>query len=546
MLDYARGVPGEGYTEREALASLQQAYKASRREAAHLPGIYSRNGHQAPDQPPTWGSMPAEDLQPDPGEKIHLTDQGNARRFALQHGAKVKYTKAWGWLIWDGRRWCDDETGLAMRLAKQTVKQLYREAEQAEGKAQAAIKAVELAADRQDPQALAAAEQAKKDARRLADALLSWAIKSQGAARLEAILTLAKSEPEIAARVSDFDNDPWLLNCENGLLDLRNAQLKPHDPSYKVTKLAGTLYDPAATCPTWLAFLARIFDGDQKTIAFLQRAAGYSLTGDTGEQCLFFSFGKGANGKSTFMNAMQAVLADYAAKIRAETILVKKLESIPEDVARLAGVRFALSAELTEGRLNEGLVKDLTGGDKQAARFLYQKTFEFWPTLKLWMYGNEKPTIAGQNDGIWRRIRMIPFEVTIPEPERDSKLPEKLRAELPGILAWAVRGCLEWQRAGLQPTEKINQATREYREEQDLLGQFFAACCVFDPPGTQIPHSETSGDLLEAFKQFTGFDMKPQTFSKKMRERGFKTSGRDPSGRALYSGIKLLPTTANP
>lgn len=242
-------------------------------------------------------------------------------------------------------------------------------------------------------------------------------------------------------------------------------------------------FDPEAECPRWEQFLHEVFDSKELLIRFVQKAVGYSLTGDTSEQCLFFPYGLGDNGKSVLINIVQQLMSDYAAKIRVETVMSRQQQdSIPNDIARLAGVRFVVGSEIERGkRLNESLIKDLTGQDVITARFLRKEFFDFRPVFKLWLYGNHKPIVRGTDHGIWRRIRLVPFTVQIPKDKQDKRLAEKLTAELPGILAWAVRGCLLWQQEGLQPPDEVAEATKSYKSEMDLLGTFIDECCVLNP-----------------------------------------------------------------
>src|SRR3990167_1056257 len=344
----------------------------------------------------------------------NLTDLGNAERLATRNSDYLKYVPAWGWLSWNGARWAREE-GAAWRLAKDTVRSIYAEAERG--------------ADEKERAAIA-----------------TWAMRSESRDKISSMLTLAINETEIDTLPEVFDADPWLLNCTNGALDLRTCDPHPHNPADMITRIAGTLYDPDATCPLWLEYLDRIFAGNAALIGYLRRAVGYSLTRETGEQCLFFCYGTGANGKSTFLETIRALLGDYAQTAEFTTFLAKQSENVRNDIARMAGTRFIAAIEAGEGkRLAETLVKQLTGGDTVTARYLYQDYFEYRPAFKMWLAANHKPTIRGTDNAIWRRIRLVPFTVTIPEAERDSKLSSKLRGELPGILAWAIRGCLEWQ-----------------------------------------------------------------------------------------------------
>jgi putative DNA primase/helicase len=297
-------------------------------------------------------------------------------------------------------------------------------------------------------------------------------------------------------------------------------------------------YHPEAECPTWDAFLWRIMGGRQNIIDFLRRAVGYSLTGMVTEQCLFFLHGTGANGKSTFIEALATMFGDYFQKAPTEMIMTKYGQGVPNDVARLPGTRFVVAAEIEEGRqLAESLIKDLTGGDTVTARFLHREFFEFKSTHKLWMYGNHKPIVKGTDDGIWRRMRLIPFNVTIPEEERDANLPEALKTELDGILAWAVRGCLEWQHDGLGVPDEVKNATKKYRAEMDSLAEFIVDCCV-EGPG----YLAGAADLHKRYSAWcASINETPMTatmFGRALRERGFEKEHT--RNGAIYKGIGLI------
>lgn len=508
MQNYAASVPGDGYSTRESIASMRSAYSSAPREAAHLPGIAaSNNGYRSPNEAPKEPT-PAKlhTLKPTPGA-YKLDDIGNGERLARRHGAGLHYVKEWGWLTWDGKRWKQDR-GEVAKMAKETARSIFAEA--------------------------AEAAEAEKD--ELAKAIAKHAAGSASQYKRSAMIESCASEPGIPANPQQFDGDPWLLNCQNGILDLKTGELKPHDPQAFVTKMAGAEYDPGATCPRFLAFLDKVFNADQKVIKFIQRAVGYSLTGNVGEQCLFFPHGLGKNGKSVFTGTLQAVMGDYGLKTPTDTLMLRHFDnSINNDLARLAGARVVVAAELAEGkRLNESTVKDLVGGDIIAARYLHKEYFEFAPSFKLWMYGNHKPIIKGTDEGIWRRIKLIPFTVVIPESERDPNLLEKLKGELPGILAWAVRGCLAWQEGGLKTPAIVDAATAAYRAEQDILATFLEECCILEL-GAKV----TAGELFKAYETWGG-DLNKRRFSQTMAERGYLTNGRDGAGRALYHNIGLL------
>jgi len=535
MQDYAAHVPNGGsdpYTEGAALASLKSAYNAPRREAAHLPGIVHHDEHGA-----TSNTTPGpEPDQTKPVGPILLTELGNSRRFASAYRNQVVHVKAWGWLVWTGKRWESDETGRSVSLAKQIVDNLFNEAQSKLDEAQrlAAILAKSTVGPEQD------SIKAKYDAvLDMANKLLRWAMQSQTAQKITAILSLAESD--LAARVSDFDSDSWLLNVQNGVINLRTGELQPHDPNQRITKLASTFYNPLETCPTWLRFLNRVFNNDQELISFIQRAVGYSLTGDTSEQCFFFLFGSGRNGKSTFTNAIAALLGDYYRKTQSSNLMIKQNSGAPTDgIAALVGARFVSASELARGqKLNEEIVKDLTGGgDMIPARKLYRDEFTFKPVLKLWMYGNEKPQIRETNEAIWRRVRLIPFTVTIPENEVDPFLPDKLLIELPGILAWAVQGCLEWQRQRLGTAKAIKLATDEYRQEEDVIAQFLAECCILEPKA-----EASISDLHTAFTRWGG-GWSAKALSQELQRRGFNYK-RTSKGRG-FIGIGLPTPETQP
>jgi len=378
-----------------------------------------------------------------------LTDLGNADRFASDWKQKLKYCRnLGGWHHWDGIRWRKDETGKAVRLAKDTVRRIFIEA-----------------AEQTDP------EKRKQIAKH--------AMASQNRARVVALLEMAESE--LAFTTRELDVATILLNCENGLLDLRTGKLHPHSPDHMVSKVTGATYRPDINpSGLWSQFLNDIFNGNTGLIRFVQKAVGYSLTGETTEQCLFILYGEGANGKSTFLEAVGYALGDYAATASPETfLLTKNHKNIGDDIAALKGSRFVATSETARGRQwDESRVKHLTGGDTLTCRKLYGDYFDYKPTWKIWMATNHKPHFDTDNEALFRRIRLIPFTVAIPLEKQDKNLLEKLRVHAPEILAWAVEGALLWQNEGLESPAAVLFATDGYRREQDSLGRFLDEECI--------------------------------------------------------------------
>ncbi len=467
-----------------------------------------------------WKNVINSESRQDPGA---LTDLGNGERLAERYGGELRYCHPMGrWFVWDGKRWRPDDTGQVIRYAKATVRSIYEEA---------------AASD--------------DDAR--AKEIAKWAGRSQAKDRIQAMISLAQSEPGIPVKIEELDSDPWLLNVENGTIDLRTGALKPHDPGDLITKLAPVAYDPKAVAPTWDAFLQRVLPVEELR-GFLQRLSGYALTGDVSEQKLPFLYGLGANGKSTYINTFMEALGDYAQQAPPELLTVKG-HSHPTELADLMGARLVASVEVEDGkRLAESLVKQLTGGERIKARYMRQDFFQFDPTHKVFLVANHRLEVRGTDHAIWRRIKMIPFEVTIPEDERDPRLPEKLKAELPGILAWAVKGCLEWQQMGLGEPVEVSAATDEYREEQDVLALFIEDVCEVHPAVT-----ESAQTLYKEYSEWCQeqgeFPETQRKFGARLTEKGYTrqrlTSG-ERKGAYEYVGLRVfrvgnppLPTRNN-
>jgi putative DNA primase/helicase len=439
-------------------------------------------------------------------EEIRCTDMGNGYRFARQHGEQARYCETAGkWFAWDDKRWIEDNSGEAVRLAKATVKSIYTEA----------------------------AITGDKDKR---ETTAKHALRSESDSRITAMLHQAQSE--LPVKLETFDTDPYLFNCENGTIDLHTGHLRAHYREDMLTKLANITYDEKAAAPKWENFLNQIFQGDEQLIRFIQKAVGYSLTGSTEEQVFFICYGTGANGKSVFLKTIAALLAEYGQQVRTETLMVKKYAGVSNDIACLRGSRFLSAVETeSDGRLAEATVKQLTGGDTVRARFLFQEEFEFTPQFKIWLAANHKPQVKGTDNAIWRRIRLIPFNVTIPKEKQNPRLDIELREELSGLLAWAVRGCLLWQHEGLGETEAVTKATEAYRDEMDSLSEFLNDCCVMGEN-----HQATVSELYNRYEtwcQSNGEQAQPAKWLRaQLIDRG-GTQGRDKK-RRFWRGIGLV------
>jgi putative DNA primase/helicase len=358
------------------------------------------------------------------------------------------------------------------------------------------------------------------------------------------MLALARSEPGVPIRPDDLDRDAWLLNCANGTLDLHSGELRPHRRDDLITRCLRAEFMPGVDCPRWRAFLHRIMDGNAELVGFVQRAVGYTLTGSTSERCMFILYGSGKNGKTVYLEGLRLLLGDgYTARTPTQTLMAKRGDTIPNDVARLRGVRLVTASETGDGhRLDEALVKDITGGDKLVARFMRGEWFEFAPTFKIFLSTNYKPRIVGNDDAIWDRLRLVPFLIRIPEEERrpmDEMLAE-FEAELPGILNWAVEGCLDWQRHGMGEPPEVRMAIADYRDEMDTLGEFLAECCVLSRDARVSSH-----DLYDEYKRWATDSgervLSHKRFSQWMEHRGTQLGfqKQHTRGGKVWNGIGL-------
>jgi len=472
----------------------QIAHSAARYEPAAQLGEDGQDGHAGHTTP----------------DGFNLTDLGNARRLVARHGNDLRYCHPWRkWLVWDTKRWKIDDTAEVERRAVKTVASIYAEA----------------------------ANASDKDERK---AIAAHAKASEARSRIEAMIALARSLPGVPLLPEALDQDVWALKTEPGTIDLRTGALRRHRRSDLISKIAPVDYDPQATAPTFERFLEKILP-TEAVRGFLQRSVGYAATGSTTEEMLPILHGTGANGKTTLTGALMDALGDYAAQAPPDLLMVKK-DSHPTELADLFGARFVVCMENEEGRrLAESLVKQLTGRDKIKARRMREDFWQFDPTHTVFLGTNHRPEVRGTDHAIWRRLKLVPFDVAIPEHEQDKGLPEKLRGELAGILAWIVRGCLAYQHDGLGEPEQVTQATAGYRSEMDTLAAFIDDECVRHY-SAEVPASP----LYNAYQDWCADNgERPETqkrFGMRLRERGFESftfSSGAHRGRKGWRGIGL-------
>jgi P4 family phage/plasmid primase-like protien len=437
----------------------------------------------------------------DPLLPIGFTEDALATEFSSTHGDNWRHVAIWGtWLNWTGIRWEREATLRAHDLARHVCR--------------------------------AAANRANSNKVR---------VKLSQAATVAAVERLARADRRHASTTDVWDRDPWLLNTPNWVVDLRSGALHPHERGLHMTKV--TAASPQGDCPTWLTFLSQVTGGDVELQAYLRRVVGYALTGVTTEHALFFLYGTGANGKSVFANTLTGLLGDYATVAPMDMFMATHGDRHPTDMAGLRGARIVTSIETEQGsRWAESKLKALTGGDPIMARFMRQDFFEFTPQFKLLVAGNHKPAIRNVDEAMRRRLHMIPFTVTIPPAQRDKRLAERLLAERDGILAWALRGCLEWQRGGLRPPATVLAATDEYFEAEDALGRWLEECCVLDPQ-----HVEPTGALYASWKSWAEangeFVGSIKRFSQTLTARGL-VMHRTASART-FIGLRIIPAARN-
>ena len=446
--------------------------------------------------------------EPQPDEETEVedrppgfSDEDLALKFTRKHRNLLRYVARWGrWFIWKGSLWIEDETLQAFDLSRAICRRASSVCSH--------------------PKIRAAVASAKTVA---------------------AVERLAKADRAHAASAAQWDADPWLLNTPGGMVDLRTGRLRPHQPTDYMTKITAAAPASGAECPLWHRFLDRVTGADADLQAFLQRITGYALTGITEDHALFFLYGTGRNGKGVFINTSPACWDCYATIAGMETFTASQHDRHPADLAALRGARLVAAQETEEGRnWAETRIKALTGGDPISARFMRQDFFTYTPQFKLFIAGNHKPGLRNVDEAIRSRFNLIPFTIFIPPQERDAKLEKKLQAEWPGILQWAIEGCLEWQRIGLAPPKAVTEATEEYMEAEDTIATWIAACCE-----TSRYNAESSSALYGSYKTWAVAAnedaMSHKRFSQALAARGY--SAKKVHGQMRVVGIQLASPT---
>ncbi len=446
--------------------------------------------------------------EPNKDEDFKLTDVGNAERFAAMFKEDVKYCVAYKkWFSWNGKYW-EQDNGTIIEYAIHCIRSIYTQADM-----------------------LPEGDYRKN--------LIQHAIRSENGNRIRMLVQIASGMRDLQITPDDWDANPLLLNCQNGTINLDTGELQPFCKEDYITRICNTTYDPTCPTPLWDHLLETIMCGKQEMMRYLRRACGYAMTGLTNEQVLFILHGTGSNGKSTFLNIFSEVMNTYAQSASADTFMQRKSESVNNDVARLKGARYVTAIEMEENkRLAEALIKSMTGGDKVVTRFLYGEFFEYLPQFTVFLAVNHKPVIRDTTNSIWRRLRIIAFENTIKDEDRDKDLADKIMAkEMPGILAWAVKGCLEWRRNGLQDPPEVKVAIRDYRNEMDSFKNFFEECCE------EIENGRVSNKTLrtvydEWCKDNGEYALTQRPFSQKLIEKGF-TKKRNSAGVYEWQGFRI-------
>ena len=440
--------------------------------------------------------------------EMQFTDLTNTLYFLRAYEDSIRYCITWDkFLVWNGTNWEIDARGFVQERIPIFIHQMYR--------------IMRFINDR-----ILKADFEKH------------LIKSESFRRIQAIVGLLKMQPSIKVIEKELDTDIYLFNVEGLTLNLKTGKAKEPNIKNLITKKSRFIYEKDAECPTWNLFLMQIFNKDLQLIRFIQKAMGYALSGDVSEQCLFILWGTGANGKSTFLNVMLELFGDYALSTGIETFMKKNSEQ-SNDIARLKGMRLVTTSEIEQGRqISESLIKMVTGEDALTARFLYGEYFSFKPTFKIFMATNHKPKIRGADNGIWRRIKMIPFTVTIPPEQRDKNLTEKLIAENSGILNWLLKGYAVWKKEGLEEPAAVREANEEYRMDMDSVGTFVTDCLELDASlQWRLPTNLLYQTYIKWCSKNNERVMSQKWLGMRMSEKGFKRVITN--GQRLWCGLAV-------
>jgi putative DNA primase/helicase len=475
-------------------------------EGAELDAEPVEPGHQGEEQPG------AEEPKKRARAKYNCTDLGNAERLVSKYADRIRYCfPRRKWLAWDNSRWRWDETGVLVRLAKRTVRAIYGEAAEAEDDG-------------------------------LRKELVRHAQKSEGADRLAAMVKLAATEAGFAVIPDELDADPWVLNCANGSVDLTTGRLRPHNRKDLCTKIAPVVYDPAARHPVWEAFLSDVTGDDPELEAFLRRVAGWSLAGVADEKRFVFLYGPPDSGKSTLFDAVSTAIGDYHVATDFTTWCTQtNTGGNRGDLVRLAGARLVTSVEVRAGaRFDEALVKRVTGGDLITAAAKYESEVTFRPSFTLLLAANDAPKIRDDDAGVWSRVLRVPFPVPIPADKKNPNVRRVLtdpKQAGPAVLAWAVRGCLEWQQDGLGTCAAVQASTDLYRGEMDRIAGFFDSCCAFGE-GLRVRRKELSEAYMQWCKENgVRAPLTSRDIATRLRERAVEPAKSN--GQRMWNGVTL-------
>ena len=559
MVDYVLQVPqgNDRYTEREALASLAQAYGGAQREPA-VPALARPRPARSQTASSSSGPMPDDEDPPLPDDdyappevgtwdlppevmdqntqreimedlaRLDLNDEGNAQAFARIFGESYRYEKmrehggrlgSGAWYRWIEHHWQATDDAVQVRDMIHTMQV------------------------RQSAASIIPDEDYRK-------AVIKYCKGSTNAAKLLAALMLASTHPKLCwGTKTVLDSDPWTLSCANGILDLKTGALRDGHRDDLLTKTTRVPYVPDATAPRWEQFLLEVFQGNEAMVDFIRRSIGYTLTGSTKEQVMFLLHGRGSNGKSVFLDAIRAAIGDYGDSTPFSTFEASQnSDRQTNDIAGLRGARLVTASEAEQGkRIDEARIKAVTGEQLIKARFLFAEFFEYTPTYKIWLSANHKPNIKGIDDGIWRRIRLVPFHAKFEGNDIDPDLGKKLAAEKEGILAWAVQGCLDWQLMGLDAPAGIVEATQDYRAEQDVFGGFINDAMEIDDDSYTV----TASELFMEYNKWAENNgvrkrLTKNMVGRQMTARGFRKDHNE--GGAIYTGVraKFIPQDDGP